>query len=83
MDLRRYLFENRITQKQFAESIDYSRAYITLIANGQITKVGRKFARAVQKATNGVVTLEDLCNHPRRHRCRKPVEETQEKLETE
>ncbi len=53
MDLRRYLFENRITQRQFANMIDYNRCYVSMITKGKIP--GAKAARAIEKATNGIV----------------------------
>ncbi len=54
MDLRRYLFEYRITQRKFAEMIDYNRCYVSMIAKGQ--RPGAKAARAIEKATNGLVS---------------------------
>lgn len=53
MDLRRYLFENRITAKAFAQLMDCSRQQIGLVVAGK--PVGKKFARQIEKATKGVV----------------------------
>lgn len=60
MDLRRYLFENRITQRQFAQMIDYSRCYVSSITKGKIP--GAKAARIIEKATNGVVRFPEKNN---------------------
>jgi len=53
MDLRRYLFENRLTRKEFAERIDYTSNYVVMICKGK--KPGPKAAKAIEKATNGIV----------------------------
>ncbi len=59
MDLRTYLFINRLTSKSFAESIDYSGSQVAAIAQGR-RKPGRKLARAIERATNSQVTAEQL-----------------------
>lgn len=56
MDLRRYLFENRLTRKEFAERIDYTSNYVVMLCKGK--KPGPKAARAIEKATNGLVRYE-------------------------
>lgn len=59
MDLREYLFRKRITVKDFAEKIDYSRTHMSEIVNMK-RKPTKKLARAIEKATNGEVTVEEL-----------------------
>lgn len=54
MDLRRYLFEYRISQKEFAEKIDYTRAYVSTVVQGKHFPSPRA-AKAIKKASNGVV----------------------------
>ena len=64
MDLRRYLFENRLTTAAFARSIGYTAEYIGKISNGKI-KVCGPVAAKIEKATNGQVKFreEDLFPH--------------------
>lgn len=57
MNLRRYLFENNISQKDFAEQIGYTRNYINMIVRGRL-KPFKPLAKAIEKATNGVVKFE-------------------------
>jgi transcriptional regulator with XRE-family HTH domain len=57
MHLKRYLFENNISQKDFAEQIGYTRNYINMIVNDRL-KPFRPLALAIEKATNGAVCFE-------------------------
>jgi DNA-binding transcriptional regulator YdaS (Cro superfamily) len=57
MDLRTYLFFNRITQKKFSEQIGYQSAYIGLICQGR-KKPGRKLAKLIELATEGQVKYQ-------------------------
>jgi transcriptional regulator with XRE-family HTH domain len=59
MELREYLFKKRITNKEFAEKVNYDKSYIGDVANGK-KKPGKKLAKAIEKATNGEVTVEEL-----------------------
>lgn len=59
MDIREYMFRNRLTNKKMAEILDCSLPQIGLIRRG--AKVSHKFARQVQKATNGMVSIEEIC----------------------
>lgn len=59
MELREYLFRNKITVKKFAELLDYSIVTISAISNGRI-KPGAKLARYIEKQTNGAVMTDDL-----------------------
>lgn len=59
MRLVDYLWENRLTQKQFAESLGYTRSYINMLCTGRV-KVSLPVIRAIIRATNGKVTAEDL-----------------------
>lgn len=59
MELREYLFRKRKSVTEFAKEIDYERTHISAIMSGR-KKPGKKVARAIEKATNGEVTAEEL-----------------------
>jgi hypothetical protein len=59
MDLREYLFKNRLKVTDFAKIIGYERGYINKVVNGLMIP-GRKLAESIEKATNGEVKAEDL-----------------------
>lgn len=65
MDLREYLFRNRIKISTFARSINYGRGYVTEIINGTKTP-GKKLAKAIEEATNGQVTINEVLNKENR-----------------
>jgi len=57
MTLRDYLFHNRMSVKQFSETLDYSRTHLSGIIHGKL-KPSKRLAKAIEKATNGEVTAE-------------------------
>lgn len=57
MDLRRYLFENNMTQREFAKKIDYTSNYVNMIVKGRL-KPFKPLAEAIEKATNGLVRYD-------------------------
>ena len=59
MNLRDYLYHNRISVSEFSETIDYSRTHISGVLHGKLRPSSR-LARAIEKATNGEVTVEEL-----------------------
>lgn len=59
MDLREYLFRQRISVQEFAEKLEYSRTHLSLIVNGK-GRPSPRLAKAIEKATNGEVTAEEL-----------------------
>lgn len=59
MELREYLFRNRISITDFSKKVDFSRNYISQIALGY-RKPSKKLAKLIEKETNGEVTLEEL-----------------------
>jgi transcriptional regulator with XRE-family HTH domain len=59
MDLREYLFRKKLTVTEFAKKINYGRTYVNEIITGNRTP-GRKLAEAIEKETNGEVTIKDL-----------------------
>lgn len=62
MDLRTYLFKNRITQKAFAEILDYSHHHIHNYLHKRL-RVSPKLARKIEKVTNGEVTAKEVLDH--------------------
>lgn len=59
MELRRYLFENRLTQKKFAEIIKYYPQYLRGVMYGRL-KPGKRMLEAIELATHGTVTKEEM-----------------------
>lgn len=59
MDLEDYLYLKKMTQKDFAQMMGYSRNHISGIVSGRI-KPNLKLARAIEKFTEGEVKVKDL-----------------------
>jgi DNA-binding transcriptional regulator YdaS (Cro superfamily) len=59
MNLREYLFYNRISIKEFAEKIEYSRPHLSGIIHGKYRPSAR-LAKTIELATNGEVTVKEL-----------------------
>jgi hypothetical protein len=59
MDLRRYLFEKKISIVDFSKTIECDRAYLSKIVNGKL-KPSKRLAKDIEKATNGDVKAEEL-----------------------
>lgn len=59
MELKLYLVKNRLTVKEFAEKIEYSRNQISGIVNGKL-RPSNRLAKLIEQATNGEVTAEEL-----------------------
>ena len=59
MNLKFYLFNENLTQTEFAKRIGYTREYVSAISRGKII-AGKKVAREIEKATNGAVTFDEL-----------------------
>ena len=57
MDLRRYLFEYDITQKDFAEKIGYTPQYVALICKRKCIP-SKRLQTLIENATNGIVTFQ-------------------------
>jgi DNA-binding transcriptional regulator YdaS (Cro superfamily) len=58
MDLREYMFHNRLSNKNMAEILDCSIPQIILVRRGK--RVSKKFARQLEKATNGQITATEV-----------------------
>jgi predicted nucleic acid-binding Zn finger protein len=58
MDLRTYLFINRINQYDFAKLCNCSKITISLIVNGK--RPGKRIATAIEIASKGVVRYPDV-----------------------
>ena len=61
--LKQYLEKYRITQQEFADKLGSQRSTVTHIANGRPASF--KYAREIEKITNGEVTFEELRNATR------------------
>jgi len=59
MDLRLYLFLKKISASELARRMDYSQATINGVVRGTY-KPTKKICRAIEHATGGHVTREDL-----------------------
>lgn len=59
MDLRIYLFKNKITIKDFAELLGCSRTHLGEIIHGR-RKIGSSLAQLIEIKTNGEVKAEEL-----------------------
>lgn len=59
MELRRYLFENNLSQVAFARMIDYEVQYLRAVMAGRKI-AGAKMCRVIERVTNGEVKQEDL-----------------------
>lgn len=57
MDLREYLFRNRLSIAKFSKMINYNPNYISGVVTGKM-KPGKKFIRAVKAVTKGAVEME-------------------------
>lgn len=61
MNLRDFLYINKIKVMDFAKSVDISRQHLSEIINGKV-KPGRRLAKDIEIVTNGCVTAEELLN---------------------
>lgn len=59
MDLKEYIFKKNLTQKAFADLIDYNQMYFRDIFHKR-KRPGKKLIRTIIKVTNGEVTENDL-----------------------
>jgi ribosome-binding protein aMBF1 (putative translation factor) len=65
MDIREFLFSNRMSVKELAEKLDVHPNHITAIKNGRY-KAGKKLARDIETLSGGGIKAEEL---------RKPIAE--------
>jgi DNA-binding transcriptional regulator YdaS (Cro superfamily) len=61
MDLREWLFRNRIKITPFARSLEYDPVHLNKIVNGK-RNPSKRLAKAIEKATNGEVKADELVN---------------------
>jgi DNA-binding transcriptional regulator YdaS (Cro superfamily) len=59
MDLREYLFRNRISVTDFSNKLEYSRTHISEIMNGR-RNCPKRLAILIESATKGQVSINDL-----------------------
>lgn len=72
MELREYLFRKRITISEFSKQINYTRTHISDIMSRK-RKAGKKVAKIIEEATNGIVSAEEVLNP-------KPIEDFDEEM---
>ena len=58
MDLRQYMFENRLTSVEVAKRLECSRQLVTMVRGGK--RVSKRFARDIERMTQGQVTVKDI-----------------------
>ena len=63
MTLKEYLFHNKMSVKEFADILDYSRTHISAIVNDK-SYASPKLIRRIERLTEGKVTKEDLPTKP-------------------
>jgi len=59
MDLREYLFYNRLTIKEFAQVCDYSPEHISGYISGRF-RISKKLMKRISEATGNQVTMDEL-----------------------
>jgi len=59
MTLREYLFYKNLKKSEFAPQINIASTYLCSILTGK-QKMSLKVAKAVEKATNGELQVDDL-----------------------
>lgn len=59
LTLKEYMYNNRLTIAQVAAMVDYSQGHVQGIVSGKFP-VSRKFARSIEKATQGIVTQKTV-----------------------
>lgn len=67
MDLREYLFRNRVTCTDFSKTLQCDRTYLGKIANGQCTP-GKRLAKDIERETGGSVLASDLMKNHRQEK---------------
>lgn len=63
MHLKEYLYLQRLTVREFAEILDYSRVHISALANGK-SFASPKLVRRIERLTEGKVTKDDIPMKP-------------------
>ncbi len=59
MELREYLFRNRMTMTSFCNIIHCSRSYMSLVIHKKKIP-GKRLAKDIEHATEGLVTATEL-----------------------
>ena len=59
MDLREFMFYNKITQEQLGKQVGATRSYINAIVHGRY-KPSMDLAKRLEEATNGKVSLNTI-----------------------
>jgi len=59
LTLKEYIYNNRMTVAQIAAMVDYSQGHMQCVISGKFPMT-RKLARAIERATKGVVKEETV-----------------------
>ena len=59
MNIKEYLYLNRMSVNEFAGRINCSRSYFSRLINGHV-KPGKRLAKDIEEATNGKIKAKDL-----------------------
>jgi DNA-binding transcriptional regulator YdaS (Cro superfamily) len=59
MQLREYLFKNKLSRAKFSRSINYTKSYLNQVMRG-MSPLGEKLIRSIEKETHGQVSQKDL-----------------------
>jgi hypothetical protein len=58
MNLREYMFHNRLTSVELAKQLECSRQLITMAKTGK--RVSKRFAKDLERFTGGLVTVKEI-----------------------
>lgn len=72
MNLREYLFRERLTKKAFAKKINYSPVTLSLYVSGKI-RLSKRLADIIEKASDGKVTAEEILKDNPSERYKKSI----------
>lgn len=78
MQLKEYLLKNDLSARKFAKKIKYTPQSVYSYLHGR-TNISLKFAKMVEKATNGEVTVSEIVNYD----AKKPLEFASNNCHTE
>lgn len=69
MQLREWLFKNRITGSEFAKRLDFSRGHLYNYMAGRY-RISKKLAKYIEEETNGEVTAKEALKYnPKEKKC--------------
>jgi len=72
MDLREFIFINRLTVTQVAKDLDCTRSWLSQVIHGEV-KAGKRLAKDIYEYTKGTVTEYELNKEFNRKKLKKSV----------